>query len=49
MLSDPKLVREAFNDPRLSGRHDDELFVLSSDGQHGATYLKTLRLFDIHA
>ena len=39
ILSDVKLVREAFNDPLLSGRHDDEMFTLTSDGQHGQSFL----------
>ena len=36
MLNDPKVVREAFNDPVFSGRPNLETFTLLRGGKHGS-------------
>ena len=35
VLSSPELVRDAFNEPALAGKIDEEAFTMLTDGQHG--------------
>ena len=44
VINDPKIAREAYNNPALSGRPDFKLFNILAGGNHGTNTVDTTSL-----